>query len=198
VLVVGTGNVCRSAYVERRLAHLLARAGVTVASAGTEAVAGAGMDGVVARRLGRARGSAEDFASRALTLDHVAEADLVLAVTRAHRAAVAQLHHPAVGYCFTLGDFADLVRGLPVADVEDAETPWVGAVAAAAAARRGYVATRRRREVDLYDACVGRPADVRRMARQVEKLLPPVVAALTPPVQSWAQRATLRLAGPGR
>lgn len=66
VLVVGTRNVCRSAYVERRLAHLLARAGVTVASAGTEAVAGASMDGFVARRLGRARGSAEDFAARPL------------------------------------------------------------------------------------------------------------------------------------
>ena len=38
VLVVGDGNVARSAYVERRLAHLLDGSGIRVASAGTGVV----------------------------------------------------------------------------------------------------------------------------------------------------------------
>ena len=44
VLVVCTGNVCRSPYIERRLRHELAGTGIEVTSAGTRALVGRDMD----------------------------------------------------------------------------------------------------------------------------------------------------------
>jgi protein-tyrosine phosphatase len=194
---VGDENVGRSAYVELRLAHLLGGCGVRVASAGIEADTGRTMDRAVRARLEKTGGSGTGFVARQLTSELVESADLVLALTRRLRGDAAQLHYPAVGYCFTLGDFADLARDLKREDIDAATVEtWVAKVATAAGQRRGYVASRRRQDVDLPEALS--PGSVRRMARQVEKLLPPVVAALTPPVQSWTQRATLGLAGPSR
>ena len=44
ILVVCTGNVCRSPYIERRLRHELAGTGIEVTSAGTRALVGHDMD----------------------------------------------------------------------------------------------------------------------------------------------------------
>lgn len=197
VLVVGTANVCRSAYVERRLAHLLAGTGVAVASAGVEADEGRTMDRAARARLERSGGSASGFVARQLTSGLVASADLVLTMTRLHRSEVAQLHYPAVGYAFTLGDFAGLVAGVELpaaADLAAGET-WVAVVAEAAAGQRGLSTYRKRAQVDIVDTG---HSSMRRMARHVESILPTVADALSPPALSWAQRATLGLAGPSR
>jgi protein-tyrosine phosphatase len=197
VLVVGDGNVARSAYVERRLAWLLDGSGVRVASAGIEADEGRSMDRVLKTRLEKAGGSGTRFVARQLTIELVASADLLLAVTRRLRGEAAQLHYPAVRYSFTLQEFADLVRDLEPGDIDTAEGgSWVAKVATAAGQRRGYVATRRRSDVDLPEAVS--PGSVRGMTRRVEQALPAVVAALTPPRLNWAQRATMDLEGPSR
>ncbi len=62
ILLVCTGNVCRSPYLERRLQAELDRswgvAAVRVHSAGTDARPGVSMDAEAARRLGDAGGVA--------------------------------------------------------------------------------------------------------------------------------------------
>ena len=75
----------------------------------------------------------------------VAEADLVLTATRAHRAEVVRLSPGPMSYCFTLGDFAHLVADADAAELEEFGDPdpgasWVAHVAGFAASRRGMIA----------------------------------------------------------
>jgi protein-tyrosine phosphatase len=87
VLVICTGNTCRSPFVERVLRARLgaAAAQVLVGSAGTRAVDGAAMS-LATRELVAAHGGDPDrFAARVLAPDLLEEADLVLALTREHR-----------------------------------------------------------------------------------------------------------------
>lgn len=184
VLVVCTGNVCRSPYVERRLAQLLAGTGLTVTSAGTGALVGEPVDQSVARLLERVGASAVGFAARQLTPQLVAEADLVLAATREHRSHVVQMHPKALSYCFTIGDFADMVGGLDGAGagIPEPNTSWAAHVAKLAAARRGTIAPRSGDESDIPDPFRQGPGVFERMARSIEAGLPAIVAALTPPI----------------
>ncbi|HST63645.1 MAG TPA: hypothetical protein VLM05_00530, partial [Mycobacteriales bacterium] len=111
VLVVCSGNVCRSPLAERLLRARLdqelgAGAGLfTVTSAGTTAVVGAPMDpraAAVARSLGA---DPDHFRARDLDAEQVIAADLVLTATRQHRGAVLRLHPAAHRYTFTLREF---------------------------------------------------------------------------------------------
>ena len=96
ILIVCTGNVCRSPYIERRLRHELAGTGIEVTSAGTRALVGHDLDAGT-RALLQDRGvDAADFTARELTAALVERADLVLAAAREHRAAVARLHPAAL------------------------------------------------------------------------------------------------------
>jgi hypothetical protein len=61
ILVVCTGNVCRSPYLERRLRHELAGTGIAVESAGTKALAGLEMDDGTRERLDAAGIDARGF-----------------------------------------------------------------------------------------------------------------------------------------
>jgi protein-tyrosine phosphatase len=54
--------------------------------------------------------SASDFAARQLTPELLRTADLVLTMTRAHRATVASMYPPAVTRTFTLREFAAILR----------------------------------------------------------------------------------------
>lgn len=175
-----TGNVCRSPYIERRLRQLLGPHGIQVTSAGTSALVGMPIDPGSAARLGRVGADIADFAARPLTADLIAGADLVLVADRDHRAAVVRMHAKALRSCFTLGDFADLVRH---ADLSSAAPgmPWVAHVAAVAASCRGRVPPRDRSDSDIVDP-YRRPDRVfDAMAAQVERDLESVVRALTPP-----------------
>lgn len=119
VLLVCSGNVCRSPLAERLLRvrldqELGADAGrFEVSSAGTTAVVGAPMDpraAVVARALGA---DPEAFRARDLDAEQVAAADLVLTATREHRGAVLRLHPAAHRYTFTLREFGRLTAAAP-------------------------------------------------------------------------------------
>jgi protein-tyrosine phosphatase len=116
VLTVCTGNICRSPFLERALQSELDRSwgpgAVEVSSGGTGALAGYPME-EQARILLESKGYAADgFLARHLTADLVAEADLVLTATRAHRGNVAMLHPRALRYVFSFREFADLVSGV--------------------------------------------------------------------------------------
>ncbi|MDN5797010.1 MAG: low molecular weight phosphatase family protein [Intrasporangium sp.] len=185
VLVVCTGNVCRSPYMERRLAQVLEGTGVEVVSGGTAALVGQGMDPGTAHELGQVGVSVVGFVSTQVTAQRVGEADLVLTAAREHRATVAQLHAKALRYCFTWADFADLVDGL---DPDGLGRPapgqtWVSHVASLAAARRGTVPPRSKEQSDILDPYRLGSEEFSRMARQIEEDLPPIVAALSPPLR---------------
>ncbi|HYN30556.1 MAG TPA: low molecular weight phosphatase family protein [Dermatophilaceae bacterium] len=179
VLVVCTGNICRSPYVERRLCSLLAGSGVSVRSAGTSAAVGRPMSVESGQRLAALGGDASGFSARQLDEDLVAEADLVVTAARAHVAPVVRLHLPALRRTFALADLADLLSGVPAEQVRATSGDTrAGRVAALAVARRGLVVPRRVADADIVDP-IGRPPRVYdRMVREVEAVLPSVVAAL--------------------
>ena len=155
VLVVCTGNICRSPAVERLLAAGLGAAyqgrngggglapAIEVASAGTGAAAGWPMTDEMAALVEGMGVETRGFEARQLTPAMVQQADLVLALTRRHRSAIVELVPAAVRRTFTLRELARLV-----ADIEPASLPGANATTAdrlralvpLAASRRGLTA----------------------------------------------------------
>lgn len=122
VLVVCTGNICRSPAVERLLALGLGGTGTIVSSAGTRAVVGHPISAPMVPRLAAAGGIADGFAARQLTAELVRGQDLVLTATRSHRSAVAELVPAAVRRTFTVRELARLLAAagpLPGATVAE-------------------------------------------------------------------------------
>ena len=116
MLLVCTGNVCRSALAERLGRAYLAEAlgeraaEVRLVSAGVGAVVGSGMhpdSGLVLRGLG---GDPDDFRARQLVDDMAVDADLTLTMTRAHRREVLKVAPRALSRTFTLREAADLLQ----------------------------------------------------------------------------------------
>lgn len=117
VLVVCTGNVCRSPVAEGMLrAGLQARLGEGapfVASAGTAGWEGSGaMPESVAAAAERGVDISGHTARRLLP-EHVAGADLVLAMAAEHRWEVVRLSPEAASRTFTLKELVRLVEALP-------------------------------------------------------------------------------------
>ena len=107
VLLVCTGNVCRSPAAElllRSALEALDAVDVTVTSAGTRALVGQPVHPPMARLLTDAGVPVGSFAARQLTAELVAEADLVLALAREHRSAVVTLVPGALRRTLLLGD----------------------------------------------------------------------------------------------
>lgn len=123
ILVVCTGNACRSPLAEQLLRTNFAAAGVdvTVSSAGTDATAGLPMDTMSAELSQQLGGDPHLFRSTALTAELIATADLILTATRAHRSTVARLLPRAAPKTFTLTELARIVTG--TADIAAAEVP---------------------------------------------------------------------------
>lgn len=187
ILVVCTGNICRSPLLERVLQHALDQrwgsGAVAVRSAGTRGLEGRPMDPQAAERLAGFDGlSAPDFTARRLTAAMVAQADLVLTATRQHRGLVAQAHPRALRYAFTVLDLADLVGDLRPQDVDatgEDGPAWVRALTAAAATRRGLRPPLAPEAADIVDPYGRDAATYDRMAEQVRETLPVLTAALT-------------------
>jgi protein-tyrosine phosphatase len=105
VLVVCTGNVCRSPYIAAELQRALPD--LSVASAGTSALVGKIPGELVLRAL-EARGplDRELVAARRISKAMVRRAALIVTATRAHRAAVVALDRSAADRAFTLKELA--------------------------------------------------------------------------------------------
>jgi protein-tyrosine-phosphatase len=118
ILLVCTGNICRSALAERLgrayLDEMLGdRAGsIRLDSAGTRGVVGSTMHPDSALVLQGFGADPGDFRSQQLREEHPAQADLVLAMTRAHRRDVLALAPRALARTFTLREAAALLEVL--------------------------------------------------------------------------------------
>jgi protein-tyrosine phosphatase len=188
VLVVCTGNVCRSPFIQLVLQRELdarrpeGEPGITVSSAGTGALAGQGMDARAAAQAAALGLDHSGFLARQLTPAMVAEADLVLTATRRHRGDVATLHPRALRYVFTLRDFADLASAhLDLGELEAAppqSRARLQSVVRAVAARRGVEPPLEASHADVVDPFRREDELFVRMARQVTDAMPVVAAAL--------------------
>ncbi|HYT11132.1 MAG TPA: hypothetical protein VEL73_10780, partial [Mycobacteriales bacterium] len=193
ILVVCSGNVCRSPLAERLLrARLAAALGpqagrVLVTSAGTSALVGAGMDQRAAA-VGRALGVDPDgFVARAVTAADVAAADLVLGATREHRAAAVRLHPPAHRYAFTVREFARLAPGVPPDAMPDVDPVHrARALVAAATALRGVNRAVRPEDDDVPDPHGGQERVHREVGAVLDRAVTVSVGVLAGRETRWA------------
>jgi protein-tyrosine phosphatase len=134
VLVVCTGNICRSPVLEHLWRTRLDPRVVTLTSAGTRALVDYPMPDDaqrVAHALGIPADSAAAHRAQQLTAEQIADADLVVALAREHRADIVRTLPAAARKTVTLREAARLIeslveaphldlprlRALPIADV---------------------------------------------------------------------------------
>ena len=111
VLTVCTGNICRSPAAERLIRRDWAAgvAAIEVVSGGTRAMVGEPIQISMAHLLEQSGAYSGEFCAQTLTTELVESADLVLGMTRRHRAAAVSLAPAATSHAFTLREFARLV-----------------------------------------------------------------------------------------
>jgi protein-tyrosine phosphatase len=139
VLIVCTGNICRSPLTEKLLQARLMAAGIraTVTSAGTRAMVGHPMTDEAAFLATRYGAEPALHAARQLSEDLIAGADLILTATREHRGEVVSLHPRVARYAYTLNQFARLVAQPADAALELAPTPTITSYLAEISATKG-------------------------------------------------------------
>ena len=119
ILLVCTGNICRSALAERLgRAYLDERLGaaagsIRLVSAGTRAVIGSGVHPSTALVLAGFGAEPGDFRAQQLTEALPARADLILTMTRGHRQDVLALAPRGLARTFTLREAAALLELVP-------------------------------------------------------------------------------------
>lgn len=186
VLVVCTGNVCRSPYLERRLQSELdsswGRGEITVRSAGTGALVGHPMDPGSLSRLATSGIDGRDFIARAVTKDLVAGACLIITAERRHRQSVTRLHPRSLKTTHALKDLAQLAReiNLPATTPTD-PAEWLPRVARLLAARRGVTPPLPPEQADVIDPYRRDDAAFDQMGRQIEDALPHLLRVLGRP-----------------
>jgi protein-tyrosine-phosphatase len=121
ILIVCTGNTCRSPMAEAMLKDLAARSGkpLEIRSAGVSTPSGLPISPHAAATL-RKRNLVLPGSSTALSANEVTWASLILAMTAGHKRAILQRFPEAITKTFTLKEYA--LRGDPVMDdVAEAE-----------------------------------------------------------------------------
>jgi protein-tyrosine phosphatase len=180
ILIVCTGNVCRSPIAEAALrAALTERFGnraPAVSSAGTAGWEGSGaVSGSVEAAAERGH-DIGDHVARMLTPAMVGDADLVLCMAAEHRDATRSI---ASERAFTLKELVRLLEGLPPAAGADPEA-LAGRVAEAAAARRSGATTNPWDE-DIVDPLGLSMEAIRAVAWEIDQWIERLVAGLYDP-----------------
>lgn len=123
ILTVCTGNICRSPLAEQLLRARLADLAPHVSSAGTRGLAAAPMTpeaAHIAEALGVPATDTAGHRSRFLTEQHLAKPDLILAMTRTHRRAIAELAPSRLRSTFTIREFARIAAAVPEDEIRAA------------------------------------------------------------------------------
>jgi protein-tyrosine phosphatase len=192
ILMVCTGNICRSPVMERLLAARLrtsvgpaAAARFEIGSAGTWAMDAAPIQPEAAATLEALGGDPGGFVSRDLTPELIESADLVLAATREHRGAVVSMSPRAAARTVTLRELARLLGPVTVADIDAVVTSGdvverMRAVVAAAFANRGLVPLAEAAGDDVADPYRRDRAAYERSAAAIDAALAVPVALLIP------------------
>ena len=189
ILVVCTGNICRSpmaqAYLTQSLRDRLGRetadAHFAIASAGTHGVVGHPIEAAAMDVLGGWGVTPDPFEARELVASYVEDADLVLGASREHRAAVVTLVPRASQRTFTLREFARLAAEAEVpGDVATSADPVerVRALVRAAAGLRGFVRGDRPEDDDIADPYRQKAAAFERAGAQVREAVDLIVEAI--------------------
>lgn len=184
ILMVCTGNICRSPQAAQLLQSRVSAEGellsaqVEIASAGTRAVVDAEMDPSAAE-LSRELGGTPTFHSaRQLTSPMVAEADLVLCMSREHRSTTVRLMPRASRYTFLLTEFAGLledsarnqpVDGRSLGSAADSLPEELRRGVRAAAGRRGQAPRRSLCRAEIVDPHQAAVAVYRESAAQIHQ-----------------------------
>jgi protein-tyrosine phosphatase len=188
ILVVCSGNICRSPIEEGLLRRALDRrldgAAPTVGSAGTIAADGAhAMPESV--EAARERGvDIRTHAARRLTGDLIGSADLIVGMAAEHREAVGRLVPAAASRTFTLKELTRLLETEPIAVPE---RPLEARVGAAADAREHGAGTDRFDE-DVVDPLGLTLETYRAIAWELDEWTDRLVAALYGPAPARAER----------
>lgn len=194
VLMVCTGNICRSPLAETLLRERLRGFNVTVQSAGTRARNGERMVGLSQTIAIRNGAKPEDVAAHRARwlIEPVADdADLILAMSRHHRTAAVELSPRHLRHSFTLREFARLTQGVSDDEIREAadnagEMPRdrITAVAGLAAQRRGSATPPSEQDDDVIDPYRREPEIYEESARQLVPAIDEVArvlrSALTP------------------
>jgi protein-tyrosine-phosphatase len=167
VLFVCTANICRSPFMEM-LSRDLAPEGAVYSSAGTRGFTDAPVWEEMAFLLDERQIDHSGFRSRALTGEHVEQADLVLTAETVHRRFILDDHPGAFRRVFTLGQFVEAVR----ADDSDATGPEL---LTRLGARRGLADP----SLDVPDPYRRGPEIAAQCAVTIEGMLRVVLPALT-------------------
>lgn len=122
-MTVCTGNICRSPLAELLLTTRLGGTGLAAHSAGVRGLPAAPMTPEaidLAVELGVAEADADAHRSRYLTETMLTTPDLILAMTRDHRRAIAELAPARLRSTFTVREFARLSASLTDAELREA------------------------------------------------------------------------------
>lgn len=184
VLVVCTGNVCRSPYIEFTLRHLLSGVGLRITSAGTQAFVGEPLDAGVAALLDAEGIATLGFVARQLTADLVRGSTLIITATRSQRAEVVRMDSSGLRKTFALIDLGDILAELDYAQLQPSfmdppDLSPLGLLVSGAARHLGHITPRPASKADIVDPfCQGHRA-FRHMQQRIDAALPPVLDGLT-------------------
>ena len=184
ILIVCTGNICRSPTAQLLLSHRLRQLlGVTaeaieLTSAGTHGMVGQPIEPAAAAVLEELGVTPATFAARQLDPSFVEDADLILCATREHRAAIARLVPRVTPRTFTLCEFARLVAAVDPNHISGDEfVERIRILVEKAAQLRGVVRAQTPGDDDVDDPYRRQSEAFARAGKQVSEAVDVIAAA---------------------
>jgi protein-tyrosine phosphatase len=199
ILFICTGNICRSPLAAQLLTAGLASSStpddaVRAASRGTHARGGLEMDALSARQSATHGGDPAGHRSERLTPADLREADLVVTMTLAQRAAAARMLPVASRKSVTLLELARLVEHNPI-DVAAERREPVEQLQHLLSRRSAMPPPRRESELDIADPFRKSAATHAKVARQIDDAVSTLAGWLAEAVPSQPGQCSSSTAG---